>query len=45
MEEELQKAREALENKVERQMTRGRAYGLTFRELTVLHLVSDGQLR
>jgi len=42
MEEELQRAREALENKVERQMKRGRAYGLTFRELTVLHLVSEG---
>ena len=42
MEEELQRAREALENKVERQMVRGRAYGLTFRELTVLHLVSAG---
>jgi PAS domain S-box-containing protein len=42
MEEELQMAREALENKVERQMVRGRAYGLTFRELTVLHLVSAG---
>ena len=42
MEEELQRAREALENKVERQMKRGRAYGLTFRELTVLNLVSAG---
>jgi PAS domain S-box-containing protein len=42
MEEELQRAREALENKVERQMVRGRAYGLTFREMTVLHLVSAG---
>jgi PAS domain S-box-containing protein len=41
-EEELQRAREALENKVERQMARGRAYGLTFRELTVLHLVATG---
>jgi len=42
MEEELQQAREALENKVERQMIRARAYGLTFRELTVLNLVSAG---
>ena len=42
MEEELQRARETLENKVERQMVSGRAYGLTFRELTVLHLVSAG---
>ncbi len=42
MEEELQKAREELEGKVERQMQQGRAYGLTFRELTVLHLVAAG---
>lgn len=42
MEEELQQAREALENKVERQMVRGRPYGLTFREMTVLNLVSGG---
>ena len=42
MEEELQRAREVLESKVERQMIRGRAYGLTFRELTVLHLVTAG---
>jgi PAS domain S-box-containing protein len=42
MEEELQQAREALENKVERQMVRGRPYGLTFREMTVLNLVSAG---
>jgi len=42
MEDELQRARETLESKVERQMIRGRAYGLTFRELTVLHLVSAG---
>jgi PAS domain S-box-containing protein len=42
MEEELRKAREELEGKVERQMQRGRAYGLTFRELTVLHLVAAG---
>jgi PAS domain S-box-containing protein len=42
MEEELRKAREELEGKVERQMQQGRAYGLTFRELTVLHLVALG---
>jgi len=42
MEEELRKAREELEGKVELQMQRGRAYGLTFRELTVLHLVAAG---
>jgi PAS domain S-box-containing protein len=42
MEEELQRAREALERKVERKMKRGRAYGLTFREMTVLHLVTKG---
>jgi PAS domain S-box-containing protein len=42
MEEELQAAREALEAKVERQMRRGRPYGLTFRELSVLNLVSAG---
>jgi PAS domain S-box-containing protein len=42
MEEELQTAREALELKVEQQMKRRRAYGLTFRELTVLHLVATG---
>jgi PAS domain S-box-containing protein len=42
MEDELRKAREELEGKVERQMQRGRAYGLTFRELTVLHLVAAG---
>src|SRR5437867_1336398 len=40
--EELGKAREDLEGKVERQMQQGRAYGLTFRELTVLHLVAAG---
>jgi PAS domain S-box-containing protein len=42
VEEELRKAREELEGKVERQMQRGRAYGLTFRELTVLYLVAAG---
>jgi len=42
MEEELEKAREELERKVERQVQSKGAYGLTFRELTVLHLVATG---
>jgi PAS domain S-box-containing protein len=42
-EEALQKAREELEARVERQMERGNPYGLTFRELTVLHLVATGK--
>jgi len=42
-EEELERAREELESKVERQMDNGNAYGLTFRELTVLDLVSSGK--
>jgi len=42
-EEALQKAREELENRVERQMERGNPYGLTFRELTVLHVVAAGK--
>jgi PAS domain S-box-containing protein len=42
-EEALQKAREELESRVERQVQRGAAYGLTFRELTVLHLVAGGE--
>ena len=43
MEEALQAAREELEAKVERQMLRRNPYGLTFRELTVLHLVAAGE--
>ncbi len=43
MEEALQSAREELESAVECQMQRGSVYGLTFRELTVLHLVADGR--
>lgn len=39
----LQKAREELESKVERQIRRGDTYDLTFRELTVLHLVAAGK--
>jgi DNA-binding NarL/FixJ family response regulator len=42
-EEALQKTREELESRVERRMRRGSAYGLTFRELTVLHLVVAGK--
>jgi len=42
-EEAVQEAREELESKVERQMQRGSAYGLTFRELTVLNLVATGK--
>jgi DNA-binding NarL/FixJ family response regulator len=41
-EESMQRAREELEGKVERQILRRNPYGLTFRELTVLHLVSSG---
>ncbi len=43
MEEALQKAREELEGRVERQLLRRNPYGLTFRELTVLHLVATGK--
>jgi len=42
MEEELAQAREELERKVELQVKSEAAYGLTFRELTVLHLVATG---
>jgi PAS domain S-box-containing protein len=42
-EEALQKAREELEARVERQTGRGNSYGLTFRELTVLHLMAAGE--
>jgi PAS domain S-box-containing protein len=42
-EEALQKTREELESRVERGMQRGNPYGLTFRELTVLHLVAAGK--
>ncbi len=42
-EEALQEAREQLERRVERQVGTGGAYGLSFRELTVLYLVADGQ--
>ena len=42
-EETLQVARDELEGKVERQLLRRNPYGLTFRELTVLHLVAAGK--
>jgi PAS domain S-box-containing protein len=42
MEEELQRVREELEGKVDRKVRSEAAYGLTFRELTVLHLVAQG---
>ena len=42
-EEALQKTREELDSRVERRMRQGSAYGLTFRELTVLHLVVAGK--
>ena len=42
-EEALQKLREELESRAERRMRRGSPYGLTFRELTVLHLVVEGK--
>jgi PAS domain S-box-containing protein len=42
-EEALQKAREELEYRVERRMQKANAHGLTFRELTVLHLVAGGE--
>jgi PAS domain S-box-containing protein len=39
----LQQARDELEGRVERQMLRRNPYGLTFRELTVLHEVTAGK--
>ncbi len=42
-EQALEKAREELERKVERKLNGGGAYGLTFRELTVIHLVAEGK--
>lgn len=43
MEQALQKTREELERKVERQMKVSNPYRLTFRELTVLHLIVRGK--
>ncbi|MEE8347653.1 MAG: LuxR C-terminal-related transcriptional regulator [Dehalococcoidia bacterium] len=42
-EEALQKAREEVKARVEHQVLRRNPYGLTFRELTVLHLVAAGK--
>jgi PAS domain S-box-containing protein len=42
-EEALQKARDELESRVERRMRQVNGYGLTFRELAVLHLVAAGE--
>lgn len=41
--EALHHAREELESKVESRLKAGESYGLTFREMTVLHLVAEGQ--
>jgi PAS domain S-box-containing protein len=43
MEEMIERRREELERRVERQMGRSDACGLTFRELTVLNLMSEGK--
>lgn len=43
MEEALQRAREELDSKVEREISEGRnAYGLTFRERSILHMIVSG---
>ncbi len=42
-EEATYRSREELELKVDAAIQRGNSYGLTFRELTVLHLVAAGQ--
>jgi PAS domain S-box-containing protein len=42
-EETLQRLREELELRVETKVLRGNSYGLTFREVTVLHLISAGR--
>jgi PAS domain S-box-containing protein len=42
-EEQLQKIRDELESRVERRMQQVNGYGLTFREVTVLHLVAAGE--
>ncbi len=43
MEEELQAAREDIESKVEETLEETSPYDLTFRQLTVLHLVAQGK--
>jgi PAS domain S-box-containing protein len=42
-EEALRAAREEIESRVERRMQQVDGYGLTFRELTILHLVAAGE--
>jgi len=42
-EKALRKARENIESRVERRVQQVNGYGLTFRELTVLHLVAAGK--
>jgi len=42
-EEAIQKTREDIESRVARRMQEVNGYGLTFRELTVLHLVAAGE--
>ena len=41
--EELRRAREELERRVEQQMSQGQSYDLTFRERVVLNLVAEGK--
>ncbi|GAF67480.1 unnamed protein product, partial [marine sediment metagenome] len=43
VEEAFQKVREDIESRVERRTQEVNGYGLTFRELTVLHLVAAGK--
>jgi PAS domain S-box-containing protein len=43
MEDDLQQAREELERKVEKTLEKEVRYDLTFRQLTVLHLVAQGK--
>jgi PAS domain S-box-containing protein len=43
IEDALRRTRDDLESRVERKLGGKAAYGLTFRELTVLHLVADGK--
>jgi len=42
-EEQLRRERDTLEGKVEKEMLGKNPYGLTFRELTVLHLAANGE--
>lgn len=43
MHEELSRLREELETKIEQSVSTDAAYGLSFRELTVLHLAAEGR--